>query len=193
MPGTIWSRIFCHHICSQKYRQWNIGKSYFVCCFLWLQQLDSYTHTQEYRLKEFKNRVLTKVCVPKMNEVLKDCRRSHNDDYDLYSSWNFIRENEIGRTCTVEWWGAYGVPMGKSEGRRAQTLPGVCHDLRQEYHGVHGASVHTIIKHIYKYISQLFYHMSLESKTRLYTKKTTECQKSSKVALFLALISCYIF
>jgi hypothetical protein len=41
---------------------------------------------QEYGLKEFKNRVLTTVCVPKMNEVLKDCRRSHKDDYDLYSA-----------------------------------------------------------------------------------------------------------
>jgi hypothetical protein len=29
--------------------------------------------------------------VPKMNEVLKDCRRSHKDDYDLYSAWNLIR------------------------------------------------------------------------------------------------------
>jgi len=45
----------------------------------------SLTHRQEYRLKEFKSRALRKVYVPKMNEVLKDCR-SHNDDYDLYSS-----------------------------------------------------------------------------------------------------------
>jgi len=51
----------------------------------------SLTHRQEYRLKEFKNRVLRKVRVPKMNEVLKDCRRSHNDDFDLYSSQNLIR------------------------------------------------------------------------------------------------------
>jgi len=48
--------------------------------------VDSWSLTQEYRPKKLKNRVLRKVCVPKMNEVLKDCRRSHNDDYDLYSS-----------------------------------------------------------------------------------------------------------
>jgi hypothetical protein len=51
----------------------------------------SLTHRQEYRLKEFKNKVPRKECVPKMNEVIKDCRRSHSDEYDPHSSQNLIQ------------------------------------------------------------------------------------------------------
>lgn len=50
-------------------------------------------------------------------------------------------------------WGSNGEIWGKESIWKTQTLPGVRHDLRQEYHGVHSASMHTIIKHIYKHIT----------------------------------------
>jgi len=59
-------------------------------------------------------------------------------------------------------------------------LPGVCHDLRHEYHGVHVASVHTIIKHIYRHISQLFYHTSTESKPESAGKKPQDVKNPQK-------------
>jgi hypothetical protein len=46
---------------------------------------------EEHRLRVFDNRALRGVFRPKRSEVTGDCRRLHNEFYDLYSSPNIIQ------------------------------------------------------------------------------------------------------
>jgi hypothetical protein len=52
----------------------------------------SLTLREEQRLREFENRVLRRIFVPKRDEVPVEWRRLHNEELnDLYSSPNIIR------------------------------------------------------------------------------------------------------
>jgi hypothetical protein len=67
----------------------------------------------KHRLRVFENRVLRKIFGLKREEVIKQCRRLHNEElYDLYSSSNIIR------VCVEEKKIAYRVSVRMSGRRR---------------------------------------------------------------------------
>jgi hypothetical protein len=78
------------------------------------------------RLRIFKNRVLRRIFGPKRDEVTEEWRRLHNEElYALCSSPNIIRMIKSRRlrwaghvARTGEGRGAYGILVGKPEGRR---------------------------------------------------------------------------
>jgi hypothetical protein len=61
----------------------------------------------ERRLREVENRVLRRIFGPKRDEVRREWRKLHNEEFnDLYSSPNFVRgdkieKNEMGGACIV--------------------------------------------------------------------------------------------
>lgn len=201
MPGIIWSRIFCHHVCSPRIQTVKCRELLF-CVLFFIVMTVGLLHTGKnidwrssrtgcwgryvclswmgYWRTAGDHIMMIMICTP--HEIW--FRWSDQGEWN----WQGVYSGLV--RCT---WGSNGETWGRETTWKTQTLPGVCHDMRQEHHSVHVASVHTIIKHTYKHISQLFYCMSPESKTRLYREETTGCQKSSKVVLFLALIYCNIF
>jgi hypothetical protein len=75
---------------------------------------------KEVRLREFYNRVLSKIHGPQRYEVTSECRRLHNEELnDLHSSPSIFRVIKSGRikwarhvarmgrgeVCTGFWWG----------------------------------------------------------------------------------------
>jgi len=79
----------------------------------------------------FENRVLRRIFGPKRDKGTREWRKLHNEDLnDLYSSPNIarvIKENEMGRACSVSGEGRdiYRVLVGKPEGRRPLGRQGV--------------------------------------------------------------------
>jgi hypothetical protein len=58
---------------------------------------------EEHRLRVFENRVLSRIFVPKRDEVTGELRKLHSEElYNLYSSPNIISQvkaNEVGGVC----------------------------------------------------------------------------------------------
>jgi hypothetical protein len=81
----------------------------------------SVTLGEEHGLRVLENRVLRNVLEHKGDKATGDWRRLHNEElYDLYSSPNIIKKNEMGGTCCTFWDGRveYRGLVGKPEGRR---------------------------------------------------------------------------
>jgi hypothetical protein len=85
----------------------------------------------KHRLRVFENRVLRKIFGPKKDEVTRDWRKLHNEEFrDLYSSPSIIR---IIKSRRMRWAGhiarmdgkrnAYMLLMGKPEGKRPLGRP----------------------------------------------------------------------
>ena len=68
---------------------------------------------EERRLKVFENRGLGRIFRPKMEKVVRGCRRLHNAEFnDLYSSPNIIR---LIKSRSMRWAG-HVVRMGERRG-----------------------------------------------------------------------------
>jgi hypothetical protein len=91
----------------------------------------SVTLREEQRLRVFENRVLRRIFGPKRDEATGDWRRQHNEELnDLYSSPNIIR---VIKSRRLKWAGhvarmgeergAYGILVGRPEGRRPLGRP----------------------------------------------------------------------
>jgi hypothetical protein len=88
---------------------------------------------EECRLKVFENRVLRRIFGPERDEVTGEWRRLHNKElYALYCSLNIIRViasrrlRWVGHVAQMgKIRGAYGVFVGKPEGRNHLEEPGV--------------------------------------------------------------------
>ena len=79
----------------------------------------SLTLREESRLRVFQNRVLRRIIVPKRDEVTREWRKLHNEEFnDLYSSPNIVRVIKSkmrgaghvarmgrGEACAGFWWG----------------------------------------------------------------------------------------
>jgi hypothetical protein len=91
----------------------------------------SLTLREERRLRVFKNRVLRRILGLKRDEVRRDWRKLHNEEFnDLYSSPSIVRviKSRILRwaghvTCMGERIGVYRVLVGKSEGKKPLERP----------------------------------------------------------------------
>jgi hypothetical protein len=58
---------------------------------------------EEQRLMMFENRVLRRLFGPKREEVVRGCRRLHNQEFhNLYASPNIIR---VIKSRRMRWWG----------------------------------------------------------------------------------------
>jgi hypothetical protein len=86
----------------------------------------SLTLREEHRLRVFENRVLRRICGPKMDEVTGEWRKLHNEElHILYSLPNIIRQI---KSMQKRWAGhvahmrgeskVYKVLVGKPEGKR---------------------------------------------------------------------------
>jgi hypothetical protein len=65
---------------------------------LYGREIWSVTLREEHRLRVFENRVLTRICVPKRDELIEGWRKLHNEElHNLYSSPNIIRMIQSGR------------------------------------------------------------------------------------------------
>jgi len=66
----------------------NVIEYYVLCwCEAW-----SLTLREERRLRVFENRVLRGMCVRERDEVIRECRKLHNEELnDLYSSPKIVR------------------------------------------------------------------------------------------------------
>jgi hypothetical protein len=91
----------------------------------------SLTLREEHRLRAFENSVLRRIFGPKMDEVIGEWRKLHNEElHILYSSPNIIRQIKSRR---IRWAGnvarmreerdVYRVLMGKPEGKRPLERP----------------------------------------------------------------------
>ena len=61
----------------------------------------SFTLREERRLRVFENWVLRRIFGPKRDEVTKEWRKLHNEEFnDLYSSPNFIR---LIKSIRIRW------------------------------------------------------------------------------------------
>jgi hypothetical protein len=70
----------------------------------------SLTLREEYRLRDFENKVLRRIFAPKRDEVTGEWRRLHNKElYALYSSLNIIRVIESRRLR----WAGHVARMGE--------------------------------------------------------------------------------
>jgi hypothetical protein len=91
----------------------------------------SLTLREEYRLRGFKNRVLSRIFGPKRNEVRAKWRRLHNEElYDLHCSPNIVwvitsrKYRWVGRVARMgDRKGAYRILVGRPEGRRLVGRP----------------------------------------------------------------------
>jgi hypothetical protein len=105
----------------------------------------SVTLREEHRLRMFENRVLRRIFGPKKDEVTREWKKLHNEEYHiLYSSQNIIRQIKSRR---MRWAGhvarmvderkVYKVLVGKPEGKRPLGRPrrrwegGIRMDLRE--------------------------------------------------------------
>jgi hypothetical protein len=85
----------------------------------------SFTLREEFRLRVFENRVLRRIFGPKRDEVKREWRKLHNEEFnDLYPSPKIFRVIKSRRMRWVEhaarMWerrGIYGVLVGKPEGK----------------------------------------------------------------------------
>ena len=83
-------------------------------------------------MRVFENRVLRRIFGPKRDEVTGEWRRPYQEElYDLYSSRNIIRAIKSRRmrwaglvACMGNRRGAYGVLVGRREGKRPLARPG---------------------------------------------------------------------
>jgi len=86
---------------------------------------------EERRLRGFDNRVLRTIFRPKREEIIRECRKLHNEELnDLYSSPNIIRViksrrmRRVGHVARMgERRGVYRVLVGRSEGKRPLGRP----------------------------------------------------------------------
>ena len=91
----------------------------------------SLTLKEERRLRGFDNRVLRTIFRPKREEIIRECRKLHNEELnDLYSSPNIIRViksrrmRRVGHVARMgERRGVYRVLVGRSEGKRPLGRP----------------------------------------------------------------------
>jgi hypothetical protein len=91
----------------------------------------SLTLTEERRLRVFESGVQRRIFGPKRDEVKGEWRKLHNEELNhLYSSPNTIGvitswKNVMGGACSAYWErrGAYGVLVGKREGKRPLGRP----------------------------------------------------------------------
>ena len=82
-------------------------------------------------MKVFENRVLRRIFGPKMDEVIGEWRKLHNEELNgLYRSHNTLRVIKSGRMRLAEHVvgagerrGVYGVLVGKPEGQRPPGRP----------------------------------------------------------------------
>jgi hypothetical protein len=87
----------------------------------------------ECRLKVFENRVLSRIFVPRRDEVRWECRKLHNEELnDLHSSHNIVRVIKsrgirwVGHIASLrEKRGVYRVMLGEPEERNRLGDPGV--------------------------------------------------------------------
>jgi stalled ribosome rescue protein Dom34 len=57
---------------------------------------------EEHRLRLFENRVLRRIFGTKREEVVEYWIRMHNEElHNLYTLTNIIREDEMGRACSI--------------------------------------------------------------------------------------------
>jgi hypothetical protein len=89
------------------------------------------TLREKYRLRVFENRVLSRIFGPKRDEVMRECRKLHNEElHNLYSSPDMIRRVKSRR---MRWAGhvarmgeerkVYKVLVEKPEGKRPLGRP----------------------------------------------------------------------
>ena len=91
----------------------------------------SLTLRDERRLRVFKNRMLRRIFGPKRDEVIRECRKLHNEELnDLYSSPNIVRVIKSRRmgwawhvACMGEKRRIYRVLLGKPEGKGSLGRP----------------------------------------------------------------------
>jgi hypothetical protein len=88
----------------------------------------SLTLREEHRLRVFENSVLRRIFGPKMDEVIGEWRKLHNEElHILYSSPNIIRQRRMRWAGNVarmrEERDVYRVLMGKPEGKRSLERP----------------------------------------------------------------------
>jgi len=91
----------------------------------------SLTLRERRRLKVFENRVLSRIFVPKRDEITGEWRKPHNEELNnLYSSPNIVRVIKSRRmrwaghvARTGERKGLYRVFVGKTEGKRPLGRP----------------------------------------------------------------------
>jgi hypothetical protein len=104
----------------------------------------SLTLREEHRLRVYENRVLSRICGPKRDEVMGGLRKLHNGElYNLYSSPDIINQTKSRK---MRWAGhmahmgenrrMYKVLVGKPKGKRALGRPrrrwdGIRIDLRE--------------------------------------------------------------
>ena len=95
-------------------------------CETWL-----FTVSKECWLRMFENRVLTRIFVPKSNEVTGEYRKLHNEELnDLHSLPNSIQVIKLKRmswaghvACMGDRKGVYRVLVGKPGGKRPLGRP----------------------------------------------------------------------
>jgi hypothetical protein len=91
------------------------------------------TLREECRLKVFEGRVLRRIFGPKKDEVTREWRKLHDEEFnDLYSSLHIVRVIKsrgmrwAGHAARVgETRGVYGVLVGKTEGKRPRPRWGI--------------------------------------------------------------------
>ena len=91
----------------------------------------SLTMREECRLRVFENRMLRRIFGPKMDEVIREWRKLHNEEFnDMYPSPNIVRVIKLrrmrwaGRVARMgERRGAYRILGWKPEGKRQLVRP----------------------------------------------------------------------
>ena len=92
-------------------------------------KLGSLTLREERRLRVFENRVLRRIFGPKRDEVMREWRKLHNEELNVYCSPNIVRGIKsrirwVGHVERMgEWRGVYRVLVGKPEGKRPLGRP----------------------------------------------------------------------
>jgi len=125
MQNLLSSRLLSKNIMTEMYRNIILPVVLYGCETL------SLTLREERKLKMVENMVLRKIFGPRMDEVMAECRRLHNEELnDLYSSPNIlrviksIRMRWAGHVARVgEERGVYRVLVGKPKRRRPLGRP----------------------------------------------------------------------